>query len=421
MSLFQPSYTDRKGVHQRSKTWWIQFRDHTGARKKIRGLADRRATEKIESRIVDLVHARACGATASPELRRWCDGLPEQLRETLAGLDLLDRRQIAAAKPLTDHLDSWKDHLKAKGTGARQIDEVHRRAKRVVDACGFKTLAAVAAEPVERCLRKWRESKDKDGNPDGIGARTSNHYLQGIREFMGWTVRTGLAVEDPLRVLRPMNAACDRRRERRALTPDELRALLTVAETAAEFEGVPGKTRAVLYRVAAETGLRFGELRALVVADLDLADEQRASVRVRAAAAKNRRDARLPLRPGAAEALKNLVDKALPMASVFGIKAWSKGADAIRADMALAEIPEKDAAGRVVDFHSLRVTFATNLARARVPLQLAQRLMRHSDPRLTSSVYTILTADDERDAVAALPQLALVGAPGTADAAVAGR
>ena len=37
-----------------------------------------------------------------------------------------------------------------------------------------------------------------------------------------------------------------------------------------------------------------------------------------------------------------------------------------------------------VDFHALRATFATSLARADVPLVQAQRLMRHSDPRLTS-------------------------------------
>ncbi len=77
----------------------------------------------------------------------------------------------------------------------------------------------------------------------------------------------------------------------------------------------------------------------------------------------------------------------------------------LRDDLALAGIAYRDDVGCVVDFHSLRVTFATNRARGRVPLQLAQRLMRHSDPRLTSSIYTVLNSDDEREAVAALPVL----------------
>lgn len=403
MSLFRPTYRV-KGEGFRSPTWWIQFRDHRDVRRKIRAFSDRRTSEAMQEKLKQLVHARATASPPSVDLRRWCESLAPRVRATLADLDILDRKQIAAAAPLENHLVSWLEHLAAKGTGEEQRTLVHGRAKRVIDGCGFESLADVAAEDVERYLRALRDKKGKNGNPAGIAARTSNHYLQAIREFMGWAVRTGLLAEDPLRVLRPMNAECDRRRERRALTPEELRTLLAETETAGEFEGVSGPTRALLYRVASETGLRYAELRSLVVADLDLADTDGASVRVRAASAKNRREARLPLRPATAAALKDHLGKALPLAGVFGLRRWSKGVHAIRADLALAKIPEKDDAGRVIDFHSLRVTFATNLARGRVPLQLAQRLMRHSDPRLTSSVYTVLGADDEREAVAALPE-----------------
>src|SRR5262245_29369716 len=38
--------------------------------------------------------------------------------------------------------------------------------------------------------------------------------------------------------------------------------------------------------------------------------------------------------------------------------------------------------------HTLRRSFCSNLAAAGVPLQIAQRLMRHSDPKLTAVVYT---------------------------------
>ena len=46
-----------------------------------------------------------------------------------------------------------------------------------------------------------------------------------------------------------------------------------------------------------------------------------------------------------------------------------------------------------------RVTFATLLARAGVPLVQAQHLMRHSDPKLTANVYTRLELVDRRKAV----------------------
>ena len=58
------------------------------------------------------------------------------------------------------------------------------------------------------------------------------------------------------------------------------------------------------------------------------------------------------------------------------------------ADLALVGIPDKDEAGRYVDFHSLRVSLSTMLAAHKVSPRAAQALMRHTDPRLTAAVYT---------------------------------
>ena len=60
----------------------------------------------------------------------------------------------------------------------------------------------------------------------------------------------------------------------------------------------------------------------------------------------------------------------------------------LRADLALAGIADKDDAGRYVDFHGLRVSLSTMLAANKVSPRAAQALMRHTDPRLTASVYT---------------------------------
>lgn len=38
-----------------------------------------------------------------------------------------------------------------------------------------------------------------------------------------------------------------------------------------------------------------------------------------------------------------------------------------------------------------------------VPLQMAQRLLGHSDPKLTAQIYTHVEVEDLRDAVATLP------------------
>jgi integrase len=64
-----------------------------------------------------------------------------------------------------------------------------------------------------------------------------------------------------------------------------------------------------------------------------------------------------------------------------------------------AKIPRVDAEGRKLDIHSLRHTFGSRLARHGVGLVQVQRLMGHSDPKLTAQVYTHLGVDDLRDAL----------------------
>jgi integrase len=64
-----------------------------------------------------------------------------------------------------------------------------------------------------------------------------------------------------------------------------------------------------------------------------------------------------------------------------------------------AKIPRVDDEGRKLDIHSLRHTFGSRLARNGVGLVQVQRLMGHSDPKLTAQVYTHLDVEDLRKAV----------------------
>ncbi|HUU21910.1 MAG TPA: tyrosine-type recombinase/integrase, partial [Phycisphaerae bacterium] len=63
----------------------------------------------------------------------------------------------------------------------------------------------------------------------------------------------------------------------------------------------------------------------------------------------------------------------------------------------------QDADGLFADFHANRHTFVSNLERAGVSLTTAQKLARHSDPRLTANIYTHLGVSDRAAAIAALP------------------
>lgn len=74
-------------------------------------------------------------------------------------------------------------------------------------------------------------------------------------------------------------------------------------------------------------------------------------------------------------------------------------------DLKRAGINNQDANGKRIDFHSLRYTFITSLAKAGVHPSKAQRLARHSDINLTMGVYTSLEIDDLREAVDSLPAI----------------
>jgi len=106
-------------------------------------------------------------------------------------------------------------------------------------------------------------------------------------------VQDGRASESPVLHLSKTNARTDRRHDRRALEPDEMRRLLEAATAGPKRFGMEGNERALLYRVAAETGLRFKELQSLKVSSFDF---KACTVRVSCAYTKNKKMALVPLR-----------------------------------------------------------------------------------------------------------------------------
>ena len=127
--------------------------------------------------------------------------------------------------------------------------------------------------------------------------------------------------------------------------------------------------------------------------------------------AKNGKDAILPLRDRLATALKAHLEPLEATARPFGKLRVGRGADMLRIDLEAAGIPDKDEQGRIRDFHALRGTFATQLARSGVPLQAAQKMMRHSDPKLTSNFYTHLQVEEKAEELAKLPEIVIFPVP----------
>lgn len=176
-----------------------------------------------------------------------------------------------------------------------------------------------------------------------------------------------------------------------------------------------GRERALIYSTLIYTGLRKSELASLTLAQAVL-EEETAYLIVRAGDEKGKHGAKLPLYPELTSALRSWVHdrekshggplpKQTPLFTVP-----SCGLDRIfNRDLELAEVEKRDALNRVADAHCLRHTHASLLAKVGVSPTVAQKSMRHSDVRLTMSVYTHLEMEDVRQAVSLLPRIAIEG------------
>lgn len=167
--------------------------------------------------------------------------------------------------------------------------------------------------------------------------------------------------------------------------------------------GVPGTTRALLYQLAVETGLRANELASLTAASFCFSS-QPPTVTVAAIHSKHRRQDVLPLRPQTALKLCALLTLSPNEEKLFTVPS-GRLARMMRVDLKAAGLPYKDATGKFADFHSLRHTCGSLLAASGVHPKVAQTILRHSDINMTLSRYSHVFAEQSAAAVASLPNL----------------
>ncbi len=418
MKIRRMTYT-KDGQRHQSEKFYAVFVDYSEALRRLPLFSDRKASEEAARKIDKLNQRRAAGDTLPPELTRFVESLPASIRDRLAEWGIIDPARVAAAKPLQEHVTDWEASLLAKGNTERHAELVASRARKIFDACGFVYWSDISASKLQSELAEMRKGER------GIAAQTHNFYLQAAKQFCRWMVRDGRATESPLAHLQGLNVKTDRRRDRRPLSAEEIRRLLAAASSVGVRHGMSGPERALLYRLAVETGLRAGEIRSLTRASFDL-DSSTPTVTIEAAYAKNRRRDTLPLRSDTAALLRQHLSDKLPSAPAFKVPSRRQVASMIRADLADARkawleeavtpqeraereasafLAYRDDAGRVADFHALRHTFISNLAAGGVHPKTAQALARHSTITLTMDRYSHVYRGELASALDVLPDL----------------
>ena len=153
------------------------------------------------------------------------------------------------------------------------------------------------------------------------------------------------------------NVKEDPRHERRTISLDELRRLVEAAQTGPPFRSMSGSMRAICYRLAVASGLRYAEIASITPESFDW-NANPATVVIKAAYAKNGTTATLALPDDLAVDLDVYVATVEAGTPIFPLP-HDKGAAMVRKDLKAAGIEYRDSAGRVFDFHSLRCELAT--------------------------------------------------------------
>jgi len=403
MKPFKGSWTDGNGKVRKTATWYIRTRDHLGRVQRFAGFKDKRATEQMGRWIEMLIAAKMAGDPPGPELTKWLETSPNKLKRRLVKIGVLDATRAVGAKTLAEHLEDYKASMLARGLTEKQAGQETNRISRITRACKFKVWSDIRPDRVEKYLADLRNGRKN------LSIGTTNAYLAAMGAFLRWLIQHRRASENPIACLKPLNVKVDRRHIRCAFEINEIRRLLEVTEQEPSRLHMDGHSRAMLYRLAVETGLRANELRTLTVGSFDW---KARTVTVQAAYSKHRRQDELPLRPETVLVLQTFLAGKLPGTRVFGEgrkKLTRHTAEMLKQDLEAAGIPYQDDAGRYRDFHALRHTTGSWLAAMGVHPRIIQAIMRHADVNLTMSRYTHILNGQEAEAIAKLPDLNLGG------------
>ncbi|BBO31544.1 tyrosine-type recombinase/integrase [Lacipirellula parvula] len=350
-----------------SEKWYYRFLDHFNGKPKwrtLKGTADYNATHKIAKQ-----------AETKAALKR-------------GGVVSEDERQ--GDLPLKE----FEADLRASGCVRSHADLTVNQIRTTFDACGIKSLRDLANAATR--IKTYLANKQRDSRRKGkvkyktaerlgpISARTRNAYITSIRQFVKYCKLPPLELakdKQPVKIV-----------QRRAATEAEFARILKSAKAGAFVEGLTGEQRYWLYRTAVNTGFRASELRSLTPAAFKLRDATPIIV-VDGADTKNGAVANQPVHPEFAAELAEWLRCKADDEPVWGGE-WNKhAAEMLRADLKAAKVTYRTDRG-VLDFHAIRATFITGLARAKVHPKHAQILARHSDIKLTMQTYTLLELEE---------------------------
>lgn len=378
-------------VYKKGSTYWLRFRDPQGCERRLRGANSKRAADGIARHIQTLLDFAIAGQAPPEPSILWAMSLDAKRLDRLTGWGVLQPRHTASWQGLSDLIDTWHAGMINRGVGESWADTQKLRASAVASVCGFDRFADVNPEPVMAALDQWRRQGKVPGSHrhSQVSEYTLRGYLKAIKAFSRWMMTTGQSQRDPLAILKaekrktPAGAKTSNMAKRRPLTEAEQAGLVSGSAKLPRRSSMDGPERSLLYRTVLQTGIRRSAVYRLISADV----RRDGMLNARSGGARNKRTTPKPLR---GDTLGMLLDHCQGRAAddpLFDLPHRTGLARMIRADCIDLGIETEG-----VDFHCLRTTFATTLARRGVlpktladllddTVEVAMRYYTHSFPQ----------------------------------------
>ncbi|HEV7702219.1 MAG TPA: site-specific integrase [Candidatus Paceibacterota bacterium] len=223
----------------------------------------------------------------------------------------------------------------------------------------------------------------------GLEDSTVKTYSRKLNAFFVWLVQRKLMIENPLNGITLKNPEY---KDQRALTDEEVRKILTAVNMYSKNSLFLRRDTVMLYLLFF-CGLRAGEFISLRVIDIDM---EKRILTVRAETSKSKKTRYLTMHPTLIFHLREYINERNKLGyktehlfvstsgdrglTRHGLKHWVKR---------LIKL-----SGVKFHLHRFRHSFACNLAKNNTPIVMIQKLMGHSDIKMTMSYLRSITCED---------------------------
>lgn len=246
-------------------------------------------------------------------------------------------------------------------------------------------------------LQKRQRVVGKEIKRTGIQASTIQTYGRRLKCFFDWLVIRGVLETNPINLKDLPKPSYD---DKRALTQGDIERIMVAVMQNSKNTFLKLRNLAII-NVFLFTGIRRGELLGIKVTDVDF---EKGVLRVAGVTSKSKRDRLVPLN----RVVLQCLDEYMATRKQRGVQCeylWVSDTK----DTRFTEHGMKHLVKRIVQLsgvrfhvHRFRHSFATALAKDRTNVVMIQRLLGHTDLRMTQTYLRSMGVDDMRDSINSL-------------------